>query len=159
MKFDCAYDELVPVGKLVPNPRNNNKHNIEQIERLAKIIDFQGQRSPIVVSKRSGFIVKGHARLMAMEKLEWPEVAVDYQDYISDAQEYADMTADNEIARWSDLDVHALRIELETLDLGDPELLGLESLEFLRPGAGPVDNSEEETPPKTKSCPECGALL
>ena len=63
MKINCAYDELVDVSKLVPNPKNNNKHPKEQIERLAKIIDFQGQRTPIVVSNRSGFIVKGHGRL------------------------------------------------------------------------------------------------
>lgn len=123
-KFNCAYDELVDVDKLVPNPKNNNKHPKEQIERLAKIIDFQGQRKAIVVSNRSGFIVKGHGCLEAIKKLGWKQVAVDYQDYDSEAQEYADMTADNEIARWAEFDTQALLDELPNLDI-DTDLLGL----------------------------------
>ena len=80
-KIRCAYTELVDVEKLVPNPKNNNIHPKKQIERLAKIIDFQGQRAPVVVSTRSGFIVKGHGRLEAIKKLGWEKCAVDYQDY------------------------------------------------------------------------------
>ena len=102
MKINCAYDELVELSKLVPNPKNNNKHPKEQIERLAKIIDFQGQRSPVVVRNMSGIIVKGHGRLEAIKKLGWDKCAVDYQDYESEAQEYADMIADNEIAKWAE---------------------------------------------------------
>jgi hypothetical protein len=133
MKFDCAYDELLPIdsGKIVPNPKNNNRHSIEQIERLAKIIDFQGQRSPIVISNLTGFIVKGHCRLEAIKYLKWDKVAVDYQDYLSEAQEYADMMADNEIARWSELDIHKTIEDLKGIDLGDLELLGLEETEIL----------------------------
>ena len=64
MKIECAYTELIGIDypKLIPNPKNPNKHPDDQIERLAKIIDFQGQRSPIVISKRSGFITKGYPR-------------------------------------------------------------------------------------------------
>ena len=124
MQLNCAYTELVSVSKLVPNPKNANKHSPEQIERLAKIIDFQGQRSPIVVSKRSGFITKGHGRLMAMQKLGWENVAVDYQDYLSEAQEYADVIADNEIARWAELDKEMLNLEIKNLDI-DLDLLGI----------------------------------
>lgn len=123
-RFNCAYDELVDIDKLVPNPKNNNKHPKEQIERLAKIIDFQGQRKAIVVSNRSGFIVKGHGCLEAIKKLGWKKVAVDYQDYESDAQEYADMTADNEIARWATLDTQMVLDELPNLDI-DTDLLGM----------------------------------
>lgn len=144
MKFDCAYDELIPIdsAKIIPNPRNNNRHSIEQIERLAKIIDFQGQRSPIVISNLSGFIIKGHCRLEAMKFLKWEKVAVDYQDYLSEAQEYADMMADNEIARWSELDVHKTIEDLKGIDLGDLDLLGLENTEVLMGQFGEVDSPE-----------------
>jgi ParB-like chromosome segregation protein Spo0J len=138
MQFNCAYTELVSISKLVPNPKNANKHPPEQIERLAKIIDFQGQRSPVVVSKRSGFITKGHGRLMAMQKLKWEQVAVDYQDYLSEAQEYADVVADNEIARWAELDKEKMYTDLQDIDLGDIELLGLESFDLK------VDKDSEE---------------
>jgi hypothetical protein len=125
MKFNCAYTELVEISKLVPNQKNANKHSQEQIERLAKIIDFQGQRSPIVVSKRSGFITKGHGRLEAIKLLGWADVAVDYQDYLSEAQEYADIVADNEIARWSVLDQTMINSELINFPDMDLELLGV----------------------------------
>ena len=121
MKFNCAHDSLVEIHKVVPNPKNPNNHSKEQIERLAKIIDYQGQRSPIVVSNRTGFITKGHGRLEAMKYLKWEKVAVDYQDYDDEAQEYADIVADNAIAEWSALD-------LSSINLGpdfDVDLLGL----------------------------------
>lgn len=124
MKINCAYDELVELSKLVPNPKNNNKHPKEQIERLAKIIDFQGQRSPVVVSNRSGFIVKGHGRLEAIKKLGWDKCAVDYQDYESEAQEYADMIADNQIATWAEFDTQMVLDELPELDI-DTDMLGM----------------------------------
>lgn len=142
MKIDCAHDSLVDVDKLllIQNPKNNNKHSKEQIERLAKIIDFQGQRHPIVVSNRSGFITKGHGRLMAIHKLGWKQAAVDYQDYISEAQEYADMTADNEIARWAEFDSEKFLNDIKDIDLGDIELLGLKEIpEILNEKEGLTD--------------------
>lgn len=136
MKIRCAHNELVEVDKLIllQNPDNNNQHPPEQIDRLAKIINFAGQRSPIVISKRSGFIVKGHARLHAIAKLGWDKAAVDYQDYNTEAEEYQDMTADNEIARWAEFNKVKFLDKAKTLDLGDLDLLGLKNAdELLKP--------------------------
>ena len=58
----CAHSRMVDVEAMVENPRNPNKHSDKQISLLAKIIKSQGWRNPIVVSNRSGFIVKGHCR-------------------------------------------------------------------------------------------------
>ena len=63
----CAYDEIVPIGQLRPNPKNPNKHPQEQIEKLGKIIRGSGWRNQITVSTRSGLIVKGHGRLLSAE--------------------------------------------------------------------------------------------
>jgi ParB-like chromosome segregation protein Spo0J len=125
--FKCSYNEIRPVDELMmlANPKNPNTHPPDQIEALAKIIKFQGQRSPIVISKRSGFIIKGHARLMAINKLGWKHAAVDVQEYKTEAEEYADMVADNEIAKRAVLDVEKLFEDLKNVDLGDFELLGL----------------------------------
>jgi len=140
--FKCAYDKIVEIHTIVPNPKNPNKHPEKQIDLLSKIIDHQGQRSPIVVSNRSGFIIKGHARLEALKKLNWDTAAVDYQDYESEAEEYADMVADNKIAELAE---HDDPFMIETLkeikfDL-DLDLLGMEDfkLEF-----GEDENSEDE---------------
>ncbi len=132
MKINCAHDELIELHKLQPNPKNPNKHPDQQISLLAKIIDYQGQRSPIVVSNRSGFITKGHGRLMAIKSLGWNKAAVDYQDYDSEAQEYADMVADNKIAELAETDM--AMVNVDALDLGkdfDLELLGIPDFELV----------------------------
>ena len=127
MKVECAYDELVELHKLQPNPRNPNKHPEKQIEMLAKIIDYQGQRAPIVVSTRSGFVTKGHGRLAALQKLGWEKAAVDFQEYDSEAQEHADMIADNKIAELADSDPLMINeLALEMPEGFDFELLGIE---------------------------------
>ncbi|MBC2592803.1 site-specific DNA-methyltransferase [Ruficoccus amylovorans] len=112
----CAHTELVDIDKLVENPRNPNQHPEAQIALLAKIIRSQGFRNPVVVSKRSGFITKGHGRLAAARLLKMPRVPVDYQDYESEAAEWADMIADNRIAELAETDDDALKALLKELD-------------------------------------------
>jgi site-specific DNA-methyltransferase (adenine-specific) len=119
MKFNCSYSKLLEVHKLVPNPKNPNKHPEEQIDRLAKLIDYQGQRHPVIISNRSGFVVVGHGRLEAIKLLGWEKIAVDYQDFESEAQEYAFVVSDNAISEWASLDLAQINIDM--LDLG-PEL-------------------------------------
>lgn len=127
----CSYDDLIEPHKLVEHPKNPNKHPEKQIDRLAKIIDYQGMRSPIVVSLKSGFITKGHGRLAALKKLGWKKVPVDYQEYDDEAQEYADIVADNAIAEWASLEFQ--QINSDFIDLGpelDVEMLGFKDFEI-----------------------------
>ena len=93
------------MAELKPHPRNPNTHPDEQIRLLAKIIKETGWRSPVVVSARSGFVVKGHGRLLAAIHAGFDSVPVDVQDYADEAQELADMVADNEIAELSETDM------------------------------------------------------
>lgn len=132
MKFNCAYTDLVETHKIVENPRNPNKHPDKQIAMLAKIIDYLGQRSPIVVSNRSKFLIKGHGRLEAIQKLGWEKVAVDYQDYESEAQEFQDMIADNKIAELAEHDDAFMMDGIKDLKLVDIdfELLGIDDFRF-----------------------------
>lgn len=119
----CAYDKIVDTDALVGNPRNPNKHPADQITVLAKIIKRQGWRHPIVVSNRSGFVVKGHGRLLAAKELGVAQVPVDYQDYESEASEYADMMADNKIQEFSELDIKLSADILQDIkNSGDIEL-------------------------------------
>lgn len=128
MKIKCSYTELVPLKKLVPHDKNRNKHPKDQIERLAKIIDFQGQRHPIIVSKRSGKIVAGHGRFAALKKLKWDKAAVDYQDFKTEEEEYAFLVSDNAIALWAELELDNIKLDLEDLKPLDLDLLGLKDL-------------------------------
>ena len=97
----CRHDEIRDPAGLVSNPRNPNNHPESQIEILSRVIKAQGWRSPIVVSKRSGFIVKGHGRLAAALLLGAKSVPVELQDYETEASEWADLIADNRIAELS----------------------------------------------------------
>lgn len=128
IKTNCSYDKMVTIGDLKPNPRNPNKHPDKQIELLAKIIKAQGWKAPITVSNQSGFIVRGHGRYMAAQLLKAKKVPVDYQDYDNDAQEWADLVADNKIAEFANLDADItaqLIREIEATDLDvDLELTG-----------------------------------
>ena len=117
----CAFSEMVPIASLVPHPLNPNQHPPEQIRILSKIIAFQGWRSPIVVSNRSGFIIRGHGRLEAAHLLDLAEVPVDRQDYENEAAEWADMIADNRIAELAELDASALGHLADELRLADAD--------------------------------------
>lgn len=112
----CAHSRMVDIEAMVENPRNPNKHSDKQISLLAKIIKSQGWRNPIVVSNRSGFIVKGHCRLAAARLLGVESVPVDYQDYETEAAEWADMIADNKIAELSNMDEQMLNGLMQELE-------------------------------------------
>lgn len=126
MEIKSKEIQIVDVDSLIPNPKNNNKHPKEQIERLAKLIKYQGFRNPLVVSNRSGFVLCGHGRIEAAKKAGLKQVPVMFQDFENEAQEYAYLTSDNAIASWAELDLSAVNTEM--LDLGpdfDIDLLGI----------------------------------
>ena len=128
----CAYDEIVPLGRLRANPKNPNKHPQDQLEKLGKIIRGNGWRNPITVSTRSGLIVKGHGRLMTAVLEEFKEVPVEYQNYESEEAELADLTADNRIAELAETDRQMLADIFADIDTGaiDFELSGYTEKEY-----------------------------
>ncbi len=144
----CNHDRLVDVDKLITFPRNPNIHPQQQIEALAKIIKHQGWRAPITVSNRSGYVVRGHGRLMAAKLLGLPQVPVDYQDYENDAAEWADCIADNKIAELASMDDALLRdlmSDIKDFDF-DMELTGFgegELLQMFEAGGGRDDPEAE----------------
>jgi ParB-like chromosome segregation protein Spo0J len=164
IKVYAAHDKLVPLEKIIPNPRNPNTHPEKQIKLLAKIIAAQGWRAPISVSNRSGFIVRGHARLKAAQLLGLDNAPVDYQDYDSEAQEWADLIADNRIAELAEIDLPSLKDALSLADTGefDIEITGFDEKEIedlINQLHIPEDNKpiDEDAMKDTKNeCPKCG---
>lgn len=147
----CAFDEIVDFASLVPNPRNPNTHPEKQLQLLAKIIQHQGWRAPITVSNRSGFIVRGHGRLMAAQLLGVDQVPVDRQDYASEAEEWADLIADNRIAELAEIDESRLKDLLDELKIEDLdiELTGFDEKELdklVRKWAAAIALTEDEVP-------------
>jgi hypothetical protein len=118
----CSHSAIEATEKLQGNPRNPNTHPQRQVELLARIIEYQGWRAPITVSTRSGFIVRGHGRLAAAMLRGWEQVPVDYQDYASEAEEWADMVADNRVAELAEIDPQLLKDVLQEIDTGEIDL-------------------------------------
>lgn len=114
----CAFDKIVPVEELKPNPKNPNRHPGDQVELLSRVIKEQGWRQPVKVSNLSGLIVSGHGRYEAALLLGCP-VPVDFQDYPSEAEELADLLADNRIAEMAEMDNAMLRELFADLDESD----------------------------------------
>lgn len=129
IRVHCAYDKMVPISDIRPHPKNRNRHPDEQIKRLAKIISANGMRRPVVVSERSGYIVAGHGRVMALKELGAKYVPVNFQDYESDEQEYQDLIADNASALWAELDFSAINVDIGDLGPFDLDLLGIRNFE------------------------------
>ena len=121
-KFHCKYDELVKASELNPNPRNPNQHGAGQIAALAKILEHQGWRSPVVISDDSGFIVSGHGRVLAALKMGDQRVPISRQSFQSEAEEWAHLIADNRLAELSEISTPALAELLSDLDQSDLDL-------------------------------------
>lgn len=115
MKVHCAHKKMVQIDQIKENPNNPNVHPKEQIDMLSDILKSNGWRLPITVSNRSGFIVRGHGRLMAAKRAGIKTVPVDYQDYDSDEEELADLLADNKIPELSFLDTEKTNQILSSL--------------------------------------------
>lgn len=161
--IDCSYNELVAVESLVPHPRNNNQHPIEQIEYFARVLRAKKKwRFPLVVSKQSGFIISGHGRLEVARNLGMEKVPVNFQDFENEADEVQQLTFDNEIARWAKLDRHAVHLALEDLPELDLDLMGIENFDFqvLDPEDLSDKNKEIDTDnfgnDLEHQCPKCG---
>lgn len=154
-QIKCLFDKLVKIKDLQSHPKNRNKHPEDQISRLASILKYQGFRYPIKVSKLSGYVTSGHGRIEAAKLNGWKEVPVNFQDYDSEEQEYADVQADNAIASWAELDLSGINSDIGELGPDfDINLLGIkdfvvEPADKLDPQCD-EDEVHEYVEPKTK---------
>jgi len=151
---------MVPIADLRPNPKNRNRHSDEQIEQLAKIIEYQGFRIPLVVSNRSGLLIAGHGRLMAAKKAGMNVVPVIYQDFENESAEYAAQVSDNAIASWAELDLSGIHTDLPDLAPFDLDLLGIKNFQ-LEPSETDIEIGEPGigSEPDVSQCPNCGHIL
>jgi len=142
----CSFQKMVATGDLKPNPENPNTHPAGQVDKLAAIIKAHGWRHPITVSNRSGYIVSGHCRLLAAEKLGLARCPVDYQDFKSKAEERAVLVADNIIGEFSETDAAKMSdivAELEAADY-DLELTAIDAEKLSLILDGPTGQIEDE---------------
>ena len=160
MKIHCQYTKLVPIEVLKQsfNPKNANVHPPEQIDRLAKILEYQGVRYPAKISNQTKLMTSGHGRVLAAEKLGWKEFPVSFQDYENPDQETADLHADNAVASWSHIDLAIVNSQMgEFSPEFDLDMLGIKDFKLDVSGFGPGTEEDqgkldEKSPVK---CPNC----
>lgn len=140
--------QFVSPASLIPHEKNMNKHKPEQIDRLCKLIEYQGFRVPLVVQAGTNKIVAGHGRHSAALKLNVKEIPVIYQEFDSEAQLYAFMVSDNAIAKdsWASIDEAMILENKDLLDGLDLDLLGIDDFEL--PEIKELDEANEDTIPE-----------
>jgi hypothetical protein len=137
----CAHDAILPLGEFRENPNNGNKHPQHQLELLTKIILKTGWRRAITVSRRSGLMTIGHGRLYSARLGNMTEAPVDFQDYVDEAEEIADLVADNRIPELAEMDYTKLGDNLRFLEAEgrDLEIAGFDAINVSQIlGAGPA---------------------
>lgn len=174
VKIRCQFHELLNPNEINPHPKNPNTHPPKQLELFSKILDYQGIRRCITISKRSNFVTRGHGLMLTARIKGLSKVPVEWQEYENEEQEIADLIADNQLAEWSEIDKGLLKNAIQELDTGnlDLEVTGfdipsLENLmtegnvfpEFDSPagneGNGPQDQS---APPTATDAPDGGSI-
>jgi DNA modification methylase len=138
MEIKATSIVMVPINKIIPNDKNNNIHTEEQKRYARKIFDYQGFRAPLLISNRTGKLVAGHLRLEIAKEKGVKELPCMFQDFDSEEQEYAHLTADNALAAQSSLDFGQINTDILELGPFDIELLGIkdfviEPIEKLEP--------------------------
>jgi ParB-like chromosome segregation protein Spo0J len=113
--------ELVDVDDLIPYANNAKKHPAEQIARLCGIIREFGWTQPILIGADGG-IIAGHGRVMAARKLEMDRVPCIRATDLTPTQIKALILADNKIGE-TGWEVEMLKVEIESLNEDDPDLL------------------------------------
>ena len=160
MKIQSKDVEIVSIDSLIPYSKNANKHTDEQIERLIKLIEYQGFRDPVIAQKGTNIIVAGHGRVMAAKKMRIKEIPVSFQEFESEEQLYSFMVSHNAIAGWSELDLSDIHKQIADLGPFELELLGVEDFKFepdptpdITPPEGPLENKKKHI------CPNCGEIF
>ena len=116
--------ERWPLGRLVPYARNPRLHSKDQVARLVASMQRWGVTMPILVDE-AGEIIAGHGRVMAAQKLAYPELPVLVARGWSEEDKKAYRIADNRLAELSTWDAPLLAAELAELKLVDFTLVNL----------------------------------
>jgi ParB-like nuclease domain len=111
--------ESLPVSELKLDPRNPRQHRDRQINQIARSIKTFGFNVPVLIDS-SNKVLAGHGRLLACQKLGWPEVPVVRLVHLTDAQARALSIADNRLTEnstWDDRLLGEIFNDLAALDL------------------------------------------
>jgi DNA modification methylase len=144
----------VPIASLVPDPANARKHGEQNLDAIVASLRRFGQAEPLVVQAKTGRVIAGHGRLLAMRQLGWTEcdvVELEIDDLKATALGIA-LNRTAELAEWDEPVLAKILGELKSLDevtgigFSIPEINDLIA-QVGAQGGGDVNDDGPEPPP------------
>jgi DNA modification methylase len=140
----------VPVTEIQLDPANARLHDERNLDAIKASLAAFGQRKPVVINRRTGYLEAGNGTLQAALSLGWNHLAVVYVD--DDPSAAAGFSiADNQSATLATWDKDKLASLLELTDEDDERLSAmladLRAEAGLEPRDGLVDADEVPLPP------------
>ena len=155
--------QSLPIGSLIPDPKNARLHPDRHVRQLAKSIQAFGFNCPILIDVGNN-VIAGHGRLLAAQSLGWSEVPTIRLEHLSPDQVRAYRIADNRLTDCSTWDDQLLAEQLQLL--AEAELdFDLEAIGFDLPeidlriqSLGTVEEDAEDTAPAELELPVVSRL-
>jgi DNA modification methylase len=139
--------QLVPLSKLVPYVNNARTHSPEQLTMLRSSLREFGFINPVIIDREFN-VIAGHGRIAAAKEEGMEEVPCVFVDYLTEAQKKAYILADNRMALDAGWDEELLRIEIESLQGADFDVLltgfGEDEIADLFAGDGEKDVKDDD---------------
>ena len=73
---DTLKIKRVPIDSLYLDPSNARIHDTQNLEAITSSLKRFGQAEPLVVQGKTGRVIGGNGRLVAMKKLGWTECEI-----------------------------------------------------------------------------------
>ena len=145
----------VPLDAIHLDPANARSHPDENMQAIEASLHRFGQAEPLVVQAKTGRVIGGNGRLVAMKKLGWSHcdvVELDIDDLTATALGIA-LNRSAETATWSEEALAALLQELQIHGSLDGTGFDLEDLDELlakiaSESSDEVDDQGPEEPPE-----------
>ena len=113
--------EQVSLADLKPAARRIRAHSADKLARLERSLLKGGLISPVIINE-AGVIVDGHARIAVAQRLGWAEISAIRVKHLSDEDLRLYAIAANRMPADATIDLDALRLELEEIELSLPRI-------------------------------------
>ncbi len=121
-------ERSLPIGSLVPNPRNPRTHPEGQLQKLTASIRRFGQPRPVLARRANRMIIAGHGVKIACERAGLTQIRTVLWD-VDQATADAFMLGDNRLGQLGSDDAERVRALLRELGLTDVEAIGYSAAE------------------------------
>ncbi len=121
----------VPIETLTPDPRNARKHNVKNLNAIAKSLSTHKQYQPIIVQREGNIVRAGNGRLAAAKMLGWTHIAAVFVE-AAGAEAVSLALTDNWTAETAEWDLQVLLDEITSLQGSDYEVPGFDTADYER---------------------------